>query len=60
MMTEMRTMQSSTKEGPLETPKLKKHVSSVKEMSRCREVLFVTSICMTQLLNQASLGQTLR
>ncbi|KAL3431613.1 MFS general substrate transporter [Aspergillus tetrazonus] len=43
----------------MESCKSKKHVSSVNEMSRIREVLFVTVICMTQLLNQASLGQTL-
>ncbi|KAI9375093.1 MFS general substrate transporter [Aspergillus egyptiacus] len=35
------------------------HISSGDEMSKPRQVLFITVICMTQLLNQASLGQTL-
>ncbi|KAL4901593.1 hypothetical protein BDW74DRAFT_71365 [Aspergillus multicolor] len=43
----------------MESLQLTKRVSSVEEMSKTREVLFVTIICMTQLLNQASLGQTL-
>ncbi|KAL4767459.1 MFS general substrate transporter [Aspergillus nidulans var. acristatus] len=32
---------------------------SVKQMSKIREVLFVTIICMTMLLNQTGIGQTL-
>lgn len=35
-------------------------VLSVKQMSKVREVLFVTIICMTMLLNQTGIGQTLR
>ncbi|KAL4915396.1 MFS general substrate transporter [Aspergillus aurantiobrunneus] len=42
-----------------EYPQSNQPVSSAKQMSKVREVLFVVIICMTQLLNQASLGQTL-
>lgn len=38
----------------------RKHVSSAKDMSRVREIVFVFLFCLMQLLNQASLGQTLR
>jgi hypothetical protein len=36
------------------------NVLSGKQMSKVREILFVTIICLTMLLNQTGIGQTLR